>query len=191
MKTKMNKKTVIIAVIALLFMAGIFVSVKRMQNPEEFVLVNTIMVPVIDSEGALGFGDEVDWDENVMREAREKGEYIGCGDRIVYTIKEIEQTPRPLEAIYRELFRGDEIVAGTEYENPISSHINDLFFDRVIIENDIAKLYLTGEYITIGTCEPPRTKAVLIFAAKQYPWINDVEIYLNGEEIEFIHGGKE
>ncbi len=173
-------------------------------NLERDVFVDRIMVPVIDNTSSVELGEEIGYDTEAMREAQERGDYIGCGDRVAYIEKEIEPTSRPLEAIYLELFKGDEIVEGTDYENPLSYHIKErviesgeeyyttkpLEFERVVLEEDRAKLYLSGEYLTIGTCEPPRIEAVLRFAALQYDWINNVDIYLNGEEMEFIHGGK-
>ncbi len=145
----------------------------------EIRLISEIKIPLIEPGAIITNNDAVE----------DQGDYIGCGDKIVYVSKKIEKTTRPLEAIYKEIFKGDEITQGTNYQNPITDHIDSLNFDKVNIENDIAKVYLTGEYITIGTCEPPRTQAVLVFAAKQYPWIKDVEIYLNGQEMIFIHGG--
>ncbi len=174
------------------------------EDKKENAFVDTIMIPVIDSGVAGGLGEEIGYDTEAMREARKRGDYVGCGDKIAYIKKEIEPTNRPLEAIYLELFKGDEIVKGTDYENPLSYHakersietekeiyiIKPLEFDKVILEENKAKVYLVGEYATVGTCEPPRTEAVLKFASLQYPWIDEIEIYLNKEEMEFIHGGK-
>jgi len=194
-------KNIIIVIVVLVLVGGGIWAWQNLGQPEEepivkepeeeFVFIDKVMIPVIDTEGAASFGDKVGWDPDIMREARETGEYIGCADRIVYIEKNIEPTPRPLEAIYRMLFMGDEIVEGTKYENPISAHIESLEFERVVIENNIARLYLSGNYISIGTCEPPRTEAVLEFAAKQYPWIEEVEIYIDNKRAEFIHGGKD
>lgn len=189
----MNKIKITISIFVLFLITGIvlFVNQERISlNDQKLVFVDKIMIPVIELDEAFNFGEEVNWDRDIMEKAQEKGEYIGCGDKISYIEKKIEPTIRPLEAIYLELFKGNEAVKETEYHNPISNHIDTLIFNDVIIENNIAKVYLLGEYFSIGTCEPPRTEAVLIFAAKQYPWIESVEIYLNNQETEFIHGGK-
>lgn len=173
---------------------------KKNKELEEIVLVDKIMVPVIDFDTLSRFGEEIAYDTDDMKKAKERGDYVGCGDKVAYIEKKIEPTSRPLKAIYLELFKGDEIVEGTDYINPLSIHIEKRFideniieplrFEKVIIEDNIAKVYLSGNYVTVGTCEPPRTEAVLRFASLQYPWIKGVEIYLNGKEMEFIHGGK-
>ncbi len=175
------------------------------EEEKEGTFVDVIMVPVIDGDASMGLGEEIGYDTEAMRKAKERGDYIGCGDKISYIEKEIEPTSRPLKAIYLELFKGDEIVEGTDCQNPLSYHIKErsieteketyivkpLEFNRVALEENKAKVYLSGEYATVGTCEPPRTEAVLKFASLQYPWIDDAIIYLNGEEMEFIHGGKD
>jgi len=166
----------------------------------DIVKTMKVKVPVIIPGGAppLNFDDP-----NKMREDKETGRRIGCGDRIAFIEREVEFTTQPLRAIYQELFRGSEIVVGTEYINPIAWHnkertINSgngflitrpLQFDRVVIKNGLAVVHLTGDYITIGTCEPPLVEAVLEFAAKQFPWIKEINIYIEGTEAEFIHGG--
>ncbi len=174
--------------------------VESEKEDKEDIFVDTIMVPVIGEPA-----EDVDYDDTqAMEEAREKGDFIGCGDKVYYIEKEIEPTNKPLEAIYLELFKGDEIVEGTDYSNPLSYHIKErsietekktiivepLEFNEVVLDGNKARIYLSGEYATIGTCEPPRTEAVLIFAALQYDWIDDAIIYLNNEKMEFVHGGE-
>jgi hypothetical protein len=136
--------------------------------------------------------------ESEIEEAKRSGRIVGCQDVIFYLEKEIPYTPMTLTAVYKELFSLDKfvLVDGKKYINPIHDHIKDgiaggsLEFDKVIIENGIAHVYLLGNYVTIGTCEPPRTEGVLKFAATQFDSVNDVEIYLNDQKMIFIHGGR-
>ncbi len=147
-----------------------------------------IRISVIEDDITVDFSN---WSESDWERAWESGEYVGCGDKLSYIEKEISYTTMPLTAIYEELFKMDGLLLIEEkrYRNPIYDQDN-MQFEKVEIEGEVANIYLLGEYVSIGTCEPPRTEAVLKFAALQYPWISDVKIYLNGKEIEFIHGGK-
>ncbi len=164
----------------------------------------TIKIPVIDLGGGFYSGDKI----GGITIARETGDFIGCGDRIIFVEKEIPHTTKPLTAIYQELFRGSEIVEGTKYSNPIAWHNHErviqrtnqpdfikraLQFDKVIVEDGITTVYLVGDYMSIGTCEPPRVMAALEFAAKQYPWIKEVRIYIENAEAEGVifHGGRD
>lgn len=163
--------------------------------------IATIKIPLIDPDGGVIFGESVSWEEEIMEEARQSGQYIGCGDSLFYTEKKIPHTITPLRAIYEELFIFQETVTvnGREYKNPIYYQAQQkiigekvygpMEFEKVVIDNDTAKVYLTGDYISVGTCEPPRVEAVLIFAAKQFEGINEVKVYLNGEAAVFVHGG--
>jgi len=154
-------------------------------NIEEYSKIN---IPLIELEGGTKkFGN----DYNDRIEASKIGEYIGCGDSIFYFEKEIKSTTQPLTAIYQELFTMENsvIVNNKEYINPINYHQVNLNFEKAVVENRTAYVYMTGQYISVGACESPRTKGVLEFAAKQYDWIDDVVFYINGEKNNFIHGG--
>ncbi len=145
--------------------------------------------------------------EEDFTEARERGAYVGCGDVVYYISKEIDHTLAPLNAVYQELFSLQEVlvVDEVEYVNPIYYHVKGraistgsgddwivapLEFEKVTVENGIASVYLMGGYATVGTCEPPRTQAVLEFSATQFDTVDSVNIYLNGDKMEFIHGGE-
>ncbi len=112
----------------------------------------------------------------------------------------------PLTTVYKELFALDHLVLfdGKEYQNVIGHHSKDrtiekhkqddlfvsaLQFDRVEIVRDKAHLYLIGDYVTIGSGEPPIMKKILESAATQFEAVNSVKIYLNEKEMNFIHGG--
>lgn len=172
----------------------VFQSLTNNNEEDKTTLISEIMIPVIDNNAFANYSLEE------LNNVQGRDDYIGCGGKLVYIKKEIDPTERPLEAIYLELFKGDEILFGTNYDNPLSYHIEErslnnvdvspLKFEKVYIENNVARVYLIGDYVTIGTCEPPLTEAVLRFAALQYPWIDDVEIYLNNKRMVFVHGGK-
>jgi|GEM_PF-5645195 len=150
---------------------------EELKRAEEVAgLVDMIMIPTIESADPELV--DQDLDEATRTALKESGQYIGCGDQVVFEKKNIEPTARPLEAIYLELFQERDIIG-----------LRELDYEEIIIENSTAQLHLSGQYVSVGTCEPPRTEAVLEFAAKQYPHIDDVEIYLDGEILEFVHGG--
>ncbi|TVQ94756.1 MAG: hypothetical protein EA400_00915 [Chromatiaceae bacterium] len=157
-----------------------------------------IRIPLIEYGGADALAERVGWDSAAMDAARQQGEFVGCGDRIVYMEKRIPHTRAPLTAIYQELFRLPDtvVVHGQAYQNPIHQHAHrrnlpPLRFERVTISNRKANLYLVGDYLSVGTCEPARTEAVLQFAALQFATVDEIAIYLNGEPAAgvFMHGG--
>ncbi len=144
--------------------------------------------------------------EEELNGARGTERYIGCGDVLFYIERNIPHTIAPLKAAYEELFSLPEIISveGRNYINPIYNHakgsviksegredkiIKPLQFEKVVIENKTAHVYLIGDYATVGTCEPPRTKASLESIATQFDTVDNVNIYLNGEEMRLIHGG--
>lgn len=159
--------------------------------------ITTVGIPLILAGGGITRAEEMDWGEGILQAAREMGAFIGCGDSIFYLEEDITATQDPLSHVYDRLFDMGSVVVheGIEYVNPIGFHtetrtIGDqtfapLSFESVVVENATAQIYLGGEYVSIGTCEPLATEAVLEFAALQFKEVNTVEIFLNGEQLNF------
>ncbi len=151
------------------------------------------------------FSVEQPSEEEIIK-ARGTERYVGCGDVVFYAEKNIPHTLTPLKVVYEKLFslEATTSIEGKDYANAIYSHvqgrvikmedrgdqiIKPLQFDRVVIEDGVAHVYLSGDYATVGTCEPPRTEAALKLVATQFDTVDNAEIYLNGEEMTFVHGG--
>lgn len=103
-----------------------------------------------------------------------------CGT-ILMVERTVSATPAPLNAAYQELFRFKndlDFYTG----NYLSKNHPDLRFDKAIIENKIAKIYLEGKMSQIQEdCDENRVKILLEETALQYKTVEAVEIYLNGD----------
>ncbi len=151
------------------------------------------------------FSTEQPSKEEIIK-ARGTERYVGCGDVVFYMEKDIPYTLTPLKVVYEKLFSLEAITSidGKNYANAIYSHaqgsiikmedredqiIKPLQFDKVVIKDRVAHVYLSGDYATVGTCEPPRTEAALKLVATQFDTVDNAKIYLNKEEMIFVHGG--
>ncbi|MFW5853224.1 MAG: META domain-containing protein [Patescibacteria group bacterium] len=121
---------------------------------------------------------------------------IGCDDVLVFMSQKAIKGERGAKVALNYLFTGEELVAGTDYHNPLAYHLGDrgedykpLSFERLEIKGEKAEIYLNGDYISVGTCEPPRVEAVLEQAVKKNSQVKEVNILINGEPAQFIHGG--
>jgi hypothetical protein len=66
--------------------------------------------------------------------------------------------------------------------NYVASNTN-LTFDKAVIENGVAKVYLNGDVGPLGgSCDNPRLQIQVEEAALQFNTVNSVEIYVNGEK---------
>lgn len=103
-----------------------------------------------------------------------------CGT-VLMVERNISATPAPLNAAYQELFRFKsdlDFYTG----NYLSKNHPDLKFDKAIIENKIAKIYLEGKMSQASNdCDQNRVKILLEETALQYKTVEAVEIYLNGK----------
>lgn len=106
------------------------------------------------------------------------GTKMGC-DIVRMIYRYVEPTPAILNATMKELFAYDQqfdYIPG----NFIASQ-KDVKFDKAVIENGVAKIYLTGNVVYSGVCDNPRLEIQITETAKQFDTVKDVEIYLNGE----------
>ncbi|HEX8993878.1 MAG TPA: GerMN domain-containing protein [Candidatus Paceibacterota bacterium] len=111
-----------------------------------------------------------------------EGAIIGC-DKVVMVDKTVPKTADILTAALHELFARKnpwEPWAGTP-SNFLSAH-TELVFDHATVERGVATIYLTGRIGPLGgVCDDPRTRTELEQTALQFPTIQSVQFYLDGE----------
>jgi hypothetical protein len=110
------------------------------------------------------------------------GKERGC-DRVVMVEERIVPTTTPLTAALQTLFALErQRVTADLWYNFISQTNDTLTFDRVTVQNGVAKVYLEGELTGLaGVCDNPRAQIQIEETALNFPTVNSVEIYLNGE----------
>jgi hypothetical protein len=113
------------------------------------------------------------------------GKRIGCGDSAVAVERSIAPTAAPLRAALDELLALDDFFYGESGLYNALAHF-DVEVSRIELENGKATVHLTGEYLLIGTCEDPRFLAQLEETVLQFPTIDAVEIFINGENLKEI-----
>jgi len=191
-KIKQNKKSIIIVIIIILLIVAGFLSgsgklggkssagdlsVKLLEdegsllanieennlNSEEPVYFTTIKVPVFADP------DMFDYD----------GEMSSCADEIVWAKFTIEPTQTPLNATFQKMFAmGNEL--GFHPGNIIAEQ-NNLFFEKAVIQNAVANIYLSGSLSEDTFCKTNRSIIQIIEAATQFDTVNVVQIFLNNE----------
>lgn len=119
----------------------------------------TVMVPLIVNGGGGQFGP------------------FGCNSYLDFIPMQVPQTSAVLAATYNWLFSGPS--SYNNYINVIASQYN-LNFQNVNILNGIAKIYLTGSVMG-NHCADATFAAQIEQAALQYPTVNNIEVYLNGQ----------
>lgn len=107
---------------------------------------------------------------------------LGC-DALVFAQAEVPKTPKILNATLDLLFN-DDFDYGFPPANFIASTQKDLKFDSAVIENGVAKVFLTG-LITVDDqkCDKNRIIYQIEETAKQFKTVKTVEIFLNGEKL--------
>lgn len=111
------------------------------------------------------------------------GKQRGC-DHVILVDRTVPSTPAPLTAALTELFGITEAeVDGLG--NFIPRTRDTLGFDRVTIENGVARVYLLGKLSGLaGVCDDPRAKIQIEETALQFPTVKSVQLYLNGEKTD-------
>lgn len=109
------------------------------------------------------------------------GGSVGCGAEIFFAPHAVPKTTAVLDATYRLLFDIKPLpeIEGDWFRNTVGMYTR-LFYDRVILEGDVAKVYLRGEMYGPGHCAEPELRAQVLEAALQYPTVRRAEVYLNG-----------
>lgn len=113
------------------------------------------------------------------------GKPIGCGDSAVAVERPITPTTAPLRAALDELLAIDDFFYGESGLYNALAHF-DVEVSRIDLENGKATVHLTGEYLLIGTCEDPRFVAQLEETVLQFATVDEVEIFVNGENLKEI-----
>jgi hypothetical protein len=108
------------------------------------------------------------------------GESRGC-DTVNMVTRSAPYAAAVLSASLKALFAEPEgAQPGTAY-NFIARTKSTLQFDHVIIENGTANIYLTGSLTGLsGVCDDPRAAIQLEETALQFPTVQKVQLYLNG-----------
>jgi hypothetical protein len=121
-----------------------------------------------------------------LEDQGQTGEAIGCGDSLVAVPIQIEDQGNPLEAAYLYLLSiKDRIVEPYGLYNAL--YQSDLHLEKTSIdENGLAQVYLSGSYLLGGVCDNPRFEAQLTHTALQFPQVQQVEVFINGEPLEEI-----
>jgi hypothetical protein len=113
---------------------------------------------------------------------------IGCGDSVAPITTSIakkgKQTADLVKTALDYLFETKEQFPGKGglYN---SLYQSSLTFDRVVIDQGKASVYLKGEMALGGTCDDPRAKTQLERTVKQFSEITEVQFYLNGQLMTF------
>ncbi len=113
-------------------------------------------------------------------ETSNKNNFRGC-DVVELQERTVPASSMPLTVTLRELFSKRDIWMPGELApgNFIASQ-KDLYFDKAIVENSVAKIYLIGKVGPLnGVCDDPRLRIQLEETALQFPSIKAVEFYLN------------
>lgn len=114
-----------------------------------------------------------------------EGKARGC-DKVVMVPFTIEETTAPLTMALFILFDID-----TENSNGLFSYIartnETLKFDHATMVDGTANIYLTGELTGLaGVCDDPRAAIQIEETALQFPTVERVQIYLNGEPTTLV-----
>lgn len=107
----------------------------------------------------------------------------GC-DKLVMVPHDIQPTVAPLSAALTQLFTIDDEQVNNYY-NFIARTNETLAFQRAEVIDGTANIYLTGELTGLaGVCDDPRASIQIEETALQFETVDDVQLYLNGEETD-------
>lgn len=106
----------------------------------------------------------------------------GC-DIIGFKEVRVPPTDAPLDASLKALFAKKEPWPPTPAGGNFLTSQKNLTFDRVMIENGEAIVYLKGSYTLSGICDDPRIALHVSETLYQFPEILSVRILVNEEEL--------
>ena len=189
MNNNSNNKVLVVIIILLLAIFGLYIYAnKTNQNsaPNDQVstttpATTTTLTMMFVKVALLG----------AQLETSNKKDFRGC-DVVILQNKEVPYTTTPLNSALKELFRT------TDFWNPgdlapsnfIASQ-KDLLFDKAILENGVAKIYLVGKQGPFnGVCDDPRASIQLTETALQFPTVKAVEFYLNNKKTTLVPSEK-
>jgi hypothetical protein len=113
-----------------------------------------------------------------------KKDFRGCD----LLVKQVPYSTTPLESALKELFQSsDSWNPGDLVPSNFIASQKDLHFDKVILENGVAKIYMTGKVGPLsGVCDDQRLKFQLEETALQFPTVKSVEFYLNNRKENLV-----
>jgi hypothetical protein len=123
-------------------------------------------------------------------ETLNKNNFRGC-DVFELVERDVPASSQALNAALRELFSKKDIWMPGELApgNFIASQ-DELFFDKVSIENGIAKIYMLGKVKLAGACDNPRLRIQLEETSLQFPSVKSVEFYVDGIKNDLVFSEK-
>lgn len=117
--------------------------------------------------------------------ALDNPEAIGCGDRLVGIPLAITAEESTLEGALRTLFMlGQNYNSEAGLYNALQN--SQLEVDNVTLDQGTATIHLSGELSIGGECDNPRVEAQIRETALQFPGVQNVEIFLNGEPLASV-----
>jgi len=118
------------------------------------------------------------------------GELIGCGDSVVAVDWPIEPTDAPIEAALSELLAiHDQFYGESGLYNAL--YQSDLSVESVSVDGSgVASVYLSGTMMLGGVCDNPRFEAQLEQTVRQFSWVQDVAIFVNGTPLDTLLSGQ-
>jgi hypothetical protein len=108
-----------------------------------------------------------------------KGGQNSCGDEIAWVTAEVAPTPAILNATLDTMFNYDRDLGFTP-GNTVAMQA-DLEFDRAVITNRVAEVYLEGEFDIEDDCDISRILTQIESATLQFGTVSAVQIFLNDE----------
>ncbi len=182
MNTRNFVLTMIVAVVAILFIvfmwmqnsAGVDLStITPTTTPEETMVPETtaatssIMLAMLDTAQTSN------------------GPSRGC-DKVVMVNQTIPSTTAPLTAAMNALFAISTTTVNGWF-NYIPRTSATLHFDHATVVSGTANIYLTGTLTGLaGICDDPRTEIQIQETAKQFPTVQNVQLYLNNTAVSTL-----
>lgn len=191
------QKNLIILILLLVLAGGISFYLKHsviLMRPEPQIVMDATSTPVDITPEVVSATTTMKVQVALLgaqMETSNKDNFRGCD---VFELQErtVPASSMPLTAAIRELFSKKDIWMPSELApgNFIASQ-KELFFDKVVIENSVARIYLIGKIGPLGgVCDDPRLRIQLEETALQFPTIKAVEFYLNGTKTDLTFSEK-
>lgn len=111
---------------------------------------------------------------------------IGCGDRLVPVTRTLPRTESVVSSAVHQLVTLKEQRINGLYNVFYQS---DLALESAQVAGGKATIRLIGELRLGGVCDEPRVAAQIEATVRQFTAIQSVEIFLNGEPLQFSSGG--
>lgn len=123
-----------------------------------------------------------------LENKRGSTDIIGCGDSVAATTTSITKKGKETSDLVKTAL---DYLLQTKDQFPGKGGLynalyqSNLIFERVVIEQGKALVYLKGEMVLSGSCDDPRAKIQLERTVKQFSEVTEVQFYLNGQLMTF------